>query len=217
MPGLIFLHHILVERQRRQLDFKMAIIWRVQEAGNKRYFLYTNHTGWSTIRLFIDKVLMELQHRFGEPRPVLQSIAALSPKCPTFLEPTSSGLWLWFGCTLQSTRDCQSDTTTEEHWNSRRMSTCSGRKRGHLPWSYTDIQDCPDCACGISISRTVILGSQKGEKSYLQSTMGQQRLNDLAILAIERDFSKCMDFESVVDNFMYQNPRRIQLQWVDSR
>ena len=36
-----------------------------------------------------DKVLMELQHRFGEPRPVLQSIAALSPKCPTFLDFSS--------------------------------------------------------------------------------------------------------------------------------
>ena len=29
---------------------------------------------------------MELQHRFGEPRPMLQSIAALSPKYPTFLD-----------------------------------------------------------------------------------------------------------------------------------
>ena len=34
----------------------------------------------------VDKVLMELEHRFGEPRPILQSIAALSPKSPSFLD-----------------------------------------------------------------------------------------------------------------------------------
>ena len=30
----------------------------------------------------VDKILMELEHRIGEPRPILQSIAALSPKSP---------------------------------------------------------------------------------------------------------------------------------------
>ena len=51
----------------------------------------------------------------------------------------------------------------------------------------------------------------KRVKTYLRSTMGQQRLNNLAVLAIERDLSKSLDFDSVVDNFMEQNPRRITL------
>ena len=51
----------------------------------------------------------------------------------------------------------------------------------------------------------------KQVKTYLRSTMGQQRLNDLAVLAIERDLSKSLDYDSVVDNFMQQNPRRITL------
>lgn len=34
----------------------------------------------------IDKVLVELEHHFGEPRPILQSVAALSPKSPSFLD-----------------------------------------------------------------------------------------------------------------------------------
>lgn len=29
---------------------------------------------------------MELEHRFGEPRPLLQSIATLSPKSTSFLD-----------------------------------------------------------------------------------------------------------------------------------
>ena len=51
----------------------------------------------------------------------------------------------------------------------------------------------------------------KRVKTYLRSTMGQQRLNNLAILAIERDLSKSLDYDSVVDNFMHQNQRRITL------
>ena len=51
----------------------------------------------------------------------------------------------------------------------------------------------------------------KRVKTYLRSTMGQQRLNDLAVLAIERDLSKSLDYDSVVDKFMQQNPRRITL------
>ena len=34
----------------------------------------------------IDKILLELRHQFGESRPILQSLAALSPKHPSFLE-----------------------------------------------------------------------------------------------------------------------------------
>lgn len=41
--------------------------------------------------------------------------------------------------------------------------------------------------------------------------MGQQRLNDLAVLSIERDLSKSLDYDLVVDKFMQQNPRRITL------
>lgn len=40
----------------------------------------------------IDKVLVELQHHFEERRPILQSIAALSPRSPTFLESSSCSL-----------------------------------------------------------------------------------------------------------------------------
>lgn len=47
-------------------------------------------------------------------------------------------------------------------------------------------------------------------KSYLRSTMTEQRLSDLAILSIERDISDDMDMEQVVDNFAAKE-RRIVL------
>ena len=38
-------------------------------------------------------------------------------------------------------------------------------------------------------------------KTYLRSTMSEQRLNDLAVLSIERDFSSQLSLERVVDKF----------------
>ena len=35
---------------------------------------------------FIDKIMLELEHHFGESKPILNSIAALSPKNPSFLK-----------------------------------------------------------------------------------------------------------------------------------
>lgn len=164
----------------------------------------------------IDKVLMELHHRFGEPRPMLQSIAALSPKCPTFLDFTSV-------CPLAQAYDFDLDALS----NQLEIAKVILQQR-----NVESVEDClkvlgenenafPEAIRIYKIALTIPVASASAErsfsvlkrvKSYLRSTMGQQRLNDLAILAIERDFSKCMDFESVVDNFMYQNPRRIQLQ-----
>lgn len=51
----------------------------------------------------------------------------------------------------------------------------------------------------------------KRVKTYLQFPMGQQRLNGSAILAIECDLSKSVDFDSVVDSLMQQNPHHITL------
>ena len=36
--------------------------------------------------IVIDKIMLELEHHFGESKPILNSIAALSPKNPSFLK-----------------------------------------------------------------------------------------------------------------------------------
>jgi len=38
-------------------------------------------------------------------------------------------------------------------------------------------------------------------KNYLRSTMGQSRLSDLALLSIESDMVKDIDFDDVIDRF----------------
>ncbi|KAH6763696.1 hypothetical protein C2S51_014945 [Perilla frutescens var. frutescens] len=48
-------------------------------------------------------------------------------------------------------------------------------------------------------------------KSYLRSTMSQDRLNDLAILSIENEILEKLDFDDLIDDFASQNARRSKL------
>ena len=46
-------------------------------------------------------------------------------------------------------------------------------------------------------------------KSYLRSTMSQQRLNELALLSIEKDFLNKINYDNLIDNFASQTTRKI--------
>ena len=46
-------------------------------------------------------------------------------------------------------------------------------------------------------------------KSYLRSTISQERLSDLAILSIERELLRNIDFESLVNEFLEKKGRQI--------
>ena len=45
-------------------------------------------------------------------------------------------------------------------------------------------------------------------KSYLRSTMLQERLNGLAILCTEKDMLEQIDYENIIDEFVSQTARR---------
>ena len=46
-------------------------------------------------------------------------------------------------------------------------------------------------------------------KSYLRSTMSQQRLNELTLLSIEKDFLNEINYDNLIDNFASQKARKI--------
>jgi hypothetical protein len=48
-------------------------------------------------------------------------------------------------------------------------------------------------------------------KSYLRSTMTQERLNDLAMIALESDLLEKIDYESIIENFILRNTKRMTL------
>nr|GEV69515.1 zinc finger MYM-type protein 1-like [Tanacetum cinerariifolium] len=54
-------------------------------------------------------------------------------------------------------------------------------------------------------------------KSYLRSTMSQERLNGLALIAIENRLLESVDYEDLINNFASKNARRIALAWLLGR
>ena len=58
----------------------------LESTGGRKQAMLSMYESYKVIYYqAVDKVLVELEHRFGEPRPILQSIAALSPKSTSFL------------------------------------------------------------------------------------------------------------------------------------
>ena len=47
-------------------------------------------------------------------------------------------------------------------------------------------------------------------KSYLRSTMTQERLNDLAMIALESDMLEKIDYERIIEDFISKNAQRIK-------
>ena len=54
-------------------------------------------------------------------------------------------------------------------------------------------------------------GRLKLIKSYLRSTMTEERLSGLALLSIERQFATELDYDKVIDYFAKMKPRRKKL------
>ena len=55
------------------------------------------------------------------------------------------------------------------------------------------------------------LSALKHTKTYLRSSMPEQRLTDLAVLSIEKEISQSLSLDKVVTNFSGAEKRRIEL------
>ena len=47
-------------------------------------------------------------------------------------------------------------------------------------------------------------------KSYLRSIITQERLNDLAMIALESDMLEKIDYERIIEDFISKNAQRIK-------
>ena len=75
----------------------------------------------------------------------------------------------------------------------------------------------PNAEVLLKFFRTIPLSSASGEssfsvlkrvKNYLRSTMGEDRMNDMAILYIEKDIFNQINTDKVIDEFAKNKARR---------
>ena len=62
----------------------------------------------------------------------------------------------------------------------------------------------------LHLRKGVFFSKLKLLKSYLRSTMTQERLNELMIIAIENDIVE-INYEDIIEDFISKNTRRVLL------
>ena len=156
----------------------------------------------------LDSILNELKKRFASKNlGIMKSIQACSPQASNFLDPNS----------LKSLSDNYSINYTsleKEAMLAKRTLTGKYIKLESISDVLLELlplrEAFPTLVKLLQIALTISVSSSQCErcfsalkriKSYLRSTMTEERLVDIASLSIEHDISSSLSFEMIVDKF----------------
>ena len=139
-------------------------------------------------------MISELQHRFADKNlEHMKAVGACSPDSPNFLEPKSL---------LPLAESYGLDTNLLQAIYSLKEAFPTLLKL--LQITLTIAVSTATCERSFSALKRI--------KSYLRSTMSEQRLVDLAVLSIEKDLSQQLSLEEVINQFAGRDKnRRIML------
>ena len=163
----------------------------------------------------LDTVLSQLRSRFTESRRVILSIAACSPSSPRFFDAdTIRPLALEYN--LDMDKLAPQLTVAKNVLQHRNIHTIGEALHALacMDEAFPELLQLVRLALTFPVTTATAersFSSLKRIKTYLRATMGQQRLNHLALLSIERGLSVTLDMDAVVDRFDSLHPRRIQL------
>ena len=152
----------------------------------------------------IDKIIAKIKRRFVDEDPILRGIAACHPDSSNFLsvsimKPFAEAYHI-SGSLEAQIQVCQTYLN-----NSKKPEGIGEIIRRLVPH-----EGFPDLRQLLQIALTLPIANVSAERSfstlrqirtYIRSTMKEERLSALAILSIERAISKSIDLELVVDTF----------------
>uniref|UniRef100_A0A3P8NDG8 HAT C-terminal dimerisation domain-containing protein n=1 Tax=Astatotilapia calliptera TaxID=8154 RepID=A0A3P8NDG8_ASTCA len=164
----------------------------------------------------LDRMLQELADRFsGAGQKIMESIQACNPSSPTFLsEDALKPIAAHYHVTIKP-----EELVVAKNLMKRKMEKediCDITTAFHL----LDEDMFATLKVIFRIALTIPVSSCSCERSFsalrrlhmwLRRTMGQERLNDLAILSIENEYLDNVDPENVIDRFAKLKPRRYNL------
>lgn len=154
----------------------------------------------------LDAFLMELNQRFTERNVnIMRAIRACSPQCTQFLEPAQ----------LQPLIDCYSlDCESLKMESALAKRTLVSKTMESVADVFKELSPLkeafPTLLKLLQIALTICVSSASCERSfsalkriktYLRSTMHEERLVNLAVLSVEREISQTLNLESVIDKF----------------
>ena len=154
----------------------------------------------------LDAFLMELNHRFsGKNVELMRAIHACNPQCSQFLEPEQ----------LQPLADCYNLDSESLRMESILCKTDVFKELIPLKEAFPTLYRILQIALTICVSSASCersFSALKRIKTYLRSTMQEERLVNLAVLSVEREISQTLNLEDVIDRFCaHDKNRRIML------
>ena len=201
----------------RQLPRRLESGFVLESVGSREILTTSEQFRISLYFPILDAMISELQHRFADKNlEHMKAVGACSPDSPNFLEPKSLlplaesyGLdtnLLSIECTLaRSTLNAKDLDSTSEVLQAIYS----------LKEAFPTLLKLLQIALTIAVSTATCersFSALKRIKSYLRSTMSEQRLVDLAVLSIEKDLSQQLSLEEVINQFAGRDKnRRIML------
>lgn len=169
----------------------------------------------------IDVMLSEIERRFSKPScTVMRGIEALNPKSNHFSDEEAL-------LPFAALYDCNAEDLTHELHQFKRILDRKIQAGTEIPSSILDVTKILEPNREIfhelfrlyKIAVTLPVSTASCERSfsalkliktYLRSTMGDQRLNNLGVLSVESSRSNSLNLDEFVNHFAHTN-RRIQL------
>ena len=169
----------------------------------------------------LDVMLSELNRRFSdEALEIMRAVQCCNPSSKSFLEPTEL-LLLATKYNLNVDLDILTSECTQAigtlKISSERDQTAYTSISEVLQELGTLKEAFPNVVKLLQISLTIVVSSASCERSfsalkriknYLRSKMTEDRLNHVAILSIEKDLSKEVDYEQIIDSFIAKDGNR---------
>ena len=167
----------------------------------------------------LDTFLVELKERFtSKNMDIMKAIQACSPQSDNFLdvemlEPLADNYNLDISLLIMEAALAKRTLDKSEH----EMETIADVMKEIKPLqnAFPTLAQVLQFALTISVSSASCersFSALKRIKSFLRSTMTEERLVDLASLSIENDLARQLDFDTVIDRFAaVDKSRRISL------
>ena len=220
-------HSIQIEKPRRSvaisrrlLDFYVETTVGARARNRTEEDRDIFQTYRSDILYFIvDRVTSELRQRFGENSSVIQGLEAFEPSSPKFLDARLIQDFVRdFPTLLVNELKFESEIALAKSYLQRMKPECPSKALAYLYMNkdaFAVISEAFEIALTLPVSTASnerFFSTLKRVKTYLRTTMTDERLSDLLVIATQPEKAKKIDYNIAVDKFASLKQRRFPLE-----
>lgn len=168
----------------------------------------------------IDRISNEFDRRFTDNQNLLNSLEALDPENNKFLNPEKIQNfadvypqyfdYINLEAQLKTAESYMQTVSTEEEKDMQKVLAAFQE----LPSAYSELIKMMQIALTLPISTAEnerFFSVLKRVKTYLRTTIGDDRLDSLLLMAVEQNMVKTLNLDELVDDFAKLRPRRYPL------